>query len=541
MSSILLGLLVLSQVADARPRGTHPGRPGPARPATSGSGQAADASYSAPEFDPTYTVSTAPVVAVDTTHTNFHTIDGRYEAFATLLEADGVIVESFSAPYTVGCIDDLEHCSYWQRLLDVDTLVIANAESTISAEEAEVIAGWVSGELGCEEDQVCEGRSLLLIADHQSRGFDFPMHISELSGELGLNWPNNNVAQRTFTTEGPYDSHSGGQLNKDHPIIQGRGPEEVIESVETFYGSGLRIPEGYGSSLLTLPENAIYIDAFSASHSAEGYTQGLAFQWGLGRVYCSGEAAMFTAQVSRTGAEFGMSATPDNEQYLLNIMHWFDGLLDEDDQDHDGILDVEDNCVSHANPDQFDADLDGYGNRCDADFNNDGGIGMDDLAQVLAALNTVDDVLDIDQDGWVGLTDMLRTHHDLGKRPGPSGLDCAGTTPCFMDNDGDGIPNTLDNCLDLANPLQVDADLDGYGNLCDADFNNDGGVGMDDLASVLAALNTVNNVLDMDQDGLVGLSDMVRVQNALGRVPGASGLACAGTVPCKSTSATTSK
>jgi len=42
------------------------------------------------------------------------------------------------------------------------------------------------------------------------------------------------------------------------------------------------------------------------------------------------------------------------------------------------------------------------------------------------------------------------------------------------DIDGDGVPNASDNCLDLPNANQRDTDGDGYGNLCDADLNNDG-------------------------------------------------------------------
>ena len=46
------------------------------------------------------------------------------------------------------------------------------------------------------------------------------------------------------------------------------------------------------------------------------------------------------------------------------------------------------------------------------------------------------------------------------------------------DFDGDRVPHEFDNCARRANgPLQasnqVDTDLDGYGNPCDADYNND--------------------------------------------------------------------
>ena len=44
------------------------------------------------------------------------------------------------------------------------------------------------------------------------------------------------------------------------------------------------------------------------------------------------------------------------------------------------------------------------------------------------------------------------------------------------DQDGDGIPDTLDNCLEIPNPEQRDTDTDSIGNRCDPDLNNDGRV-----------------------------------------------------------------
>jgi uncharacterized protein (TIGR03790 family) len=46
--------------------------------------------------------------------------------------------------------------------------------------------------------------------------------------------------------------------------------------------------------------------------------------------------------------------------------------------------------------------------------------------------------------------------------------------PANPDRDGDGVPDTADNCSDLPNPEQRDTNGDGFGNLCDADVDGDG-------------------------------------------------------------------
>lgn len=46
--------------------------------------------------------------------------------------------------------------------------------------------------------------------------------------------------------------------------------------------------------------------------------------------------------------------------------------------------------------------------------------------------------------------------------------------PASGDSDGDGDPDAADNCVNVPNANQRDTDGDGYGNVCDADLNNDG-------------------------------------------------------------------
>ena len=115
------------------------------------------------------------------------------------------------------------------------------------------------------------------------------------------------------------------------------------------------------------------------------------------------------------------------------------------------------------------------------------------------------------------------------------------------DIDGDGVLNFADNCTEVVNPTQDDTDLDGYGNACDGDLNNNGFVNPQDYA----IFSTCFHCADMqggDPTGCMGLgyecriadyndNDLLNAQDsALGNLLqqagsaglGPSGLPCAG-------------
>ncbi len=93
-----------------------------------------------------------------------------------------------------------------------------------------------------------------------------------------------------------------------------------------------------------------------------------------------------------------------------------------------------------------------------------------------------------------------------------------------IDADLDGVAESEDNCVLVANPDQYNADSDGYGNLCDADLNNTGLVTVADYTLLRNALNTVNAVADLNHSGLVTVADYTILRNRLNTAPGPTGL-----------------
>ncbi len=94
--------------------------------------------------------------------------------------------------------------------------------------------------------------------------------------------------------------------------------------------------------------------------------------------------------------------------------------------------------------------------------------------------------------------------------------------PLLGDSDGDGTDDLFDTCLDVSNLTQADADFDGCGNACDADYNQDGTVGGPDFAVFRGAFGTTLAIADHNDDGTVGGPDFAAFRGLFGGVPGPS-------------------
>lgn len=173
-----------------------------------------------------------------------------------------------------------------------------------------------------------------------------------------------------------------------------------------------------------------------------------------------------------------------------------------------------------------DLDRDGRPNACDSDADGD------DVP------DRQDGGGDLDHDGAPDCLDA--------DRDGDGAFDGGDNCPTLKnsaqtDVDGDGVGDACDNCLragngparpDAGGASQRDTNLDGYGNVCDPDFSDDGMVNFTDLALLRRVFFTTRDDMDLNGDGLVNFTDLALFKTYLFKTAGPSGLACAGSVPC---------
>src|SRR5262249_47256308 len=120
--------------------------------------QMADPEFNTSVENPAYSKN-GPRVMFDEAHHNFHTMDGRYQPFATLLLNDGYRVIRNRVPFTKKSLEDFK------------VLVIANALGNEEMDEPGADnPAFTEAECDAVRDWVRGGGSLLLIADHAPFG-----------------------------------------------------------------------------------------------------------------------------------------------------------------------------------------------------------------------------------------------------------------------------------------------------------------------------------------------------------------------------------
>ena len=283
-----------------------------------------------PRFDvsvtaPAYT-ATHPRILFDEGHNNAHKMDGKYAPFAKLMMNDGYVMSHYEGRFAPAA------------LRQGNVLVIVNASGGTNPQlfginlqflrkgergapaftdaEVQTVAQWVR-----------DGGSLLLIADHYpfgsaaaslAKAFGVTMHGG--FAEIANQYPGQ-------TDPGSIEFTRANGLLFGNVVNDGRNLPERVNRVVTFTGQSLDGPPD-AIVLLKLP---VYAKEYvppppNFEEKPAGDAQGVAFEFGKGRVVVLGEAGMLTAQIEG-GRPFGMNSDPENKVFALNVMHWLTRVL----------------------------------------------------------------------------------------------------------------------------------------------------------------------------------------------------------------------
>jgi uncharacterized protein (DUF2249 family) len=261
---------------------------------------------------PAYGVNSGPVVLVDEAHHNFHTTDNRFKPFSLLLRRDGYNVKGGKSTFSK------------TSLKDVRILVISNALNERNSEDWSLPtpSAFTDEEIAAVENWVNEGGSLFLIADHMP----FPGCNEKLATAFGFTFYNG-FAFDTTKQGGPDLFSVTNKRLTVNSITSG------LDSLYSFTGQAFDIPPA-AVALFTLdkdfkiwsPRVAWEFKKETTKIAGDRKVQIATLEYGKGRVVVSGEAAMFTAQLSGRTNKMGFNhpIAKNNSEFLLRLIHWLD-------------------------------------------------------------------------------------------------------------------------------------------------------------------------------------------------------------------------
>lgn len=278
---------------------------------------------------PRFAAGTGPRIGIDEAHHDFHTIDGMFAPFADAARADGFRVAAHREAFTA------------ESLAGLDVLVVSNALA--ERNDASMGGTWTlptpsaftPAEIDALDAWIREGGRLWLIADHMP----FPGAAEALFTRLGFR-PSNGFAFATdehgeVIPETIQHTRADATIAAGHPITEGRGPGERVESVHSFTGQAFEAPAD-AVVLLRMPARAVSLmpaeawkfDASTPRQDVGGWPVMAAREHGRGRVIVSGEAAMLSARAVRAQdgswelVGFHAPQSHDNLVLVLNALRW---------------------------------------------------------------------------------------------------------------------------------------------------------------------------------------------------------------------------
>lgn len=271
----------------------------------------------APLAAPAYPAGRGPVLWFDEGHQNLVTRTGLFSPLVAVVEADGYRTASVTGTLTA-------------PVLARTALLVIGEPGAAEDSGSGAAPAFAEQEVHAVTDWVSRGGSLLLLVDHMPTSGA----AASLGAALGFVLHNGFVIDWDAWDDTLFVRTDGTLAT--HAVTEGATPAERVTEVAAFFGAAfeaeaaepvLVIGAGYD---LFFPSEPWAITESTPRRPAAGMYMGATRRVGQGRVAVFSDASMFSAQISQFGAKMGMNTASgrQNQQLLLNVLHWLDGRLD---------------------------------------------------------------------------------------------------------------------------------------------------------------------------------------------------------------------
>lgn len=199
------------------------------------------------------------------------------------------------------------------------------------------------------------------------------------------------------------------------------GNEEAFTSITLGVGVD---PDTDGDGLSDRTEIGLFTNPQDPDSDDDGLADGFEVTYGINPLVFDTDAdGLSDGREIQLGTDaLGTDSDSDDIWDGEEVIRYQSNPLDSD-TDNDGVIDGPDNCLLAANSTQRDSDADGYGNRCDPDFNNNDIVDSNDASLLKARIGKSASQApnqDLNDSGSVTAADMAILISMFRKPPGPS-------------------------------------------------------------------------------------------------------------------------
>ena len=286
--------------------------------------QIIDSSFTYNIKKPAYPLNKGPIIYIDEYHNNDMSLSNKMFPLIEVLKNDGYRIHPFNWSLNESSLENVK------LLVIIGALHKTNVNnwklptpSAFSDVEIEIVLSWIK-----------EGGDLLLVADHMP----FPGAVKRLSSRLGVDWYNGFVIDSINWGMSIFSTREG--TLKNHSLLKGRFPDEKVDWVATYYGSGFKLKDTTITGLFSFDNSNIVSYQTQEAWKMYSYTpttasnklfQAATLTYGKGRVAIIGEASLFSAQlVGKDKNPVGINFQNNNQnlQFVLNLFHWLSRVID---------------------------------------------------------------------------------------------------------------------------------------------------------------------------------------------------------------------